>query len=435
MAEFRKKNTPYTSASWLLSEKFLAIFLNVFITLALARHLLPEGFGALNYVTSLVSLISPLLALGLNSIVTRELLQRPKHNHQIMGSALALRALSAIFVCPVAIWVGSVYLAEGQSILFAVLMLASMSNSTQVVEFWLQAHVANRFASIIRLTSLSLFSITRLVAIELNATLEIFVYLAALEMIFLSVLYLLLYHRLSGGLSKLRASGLESKRLLMDSRWLLISGVAAVIYLKVDQVMLGLMIDDRAVGIYAAASRLSEVWYFIPTAIVVSFFPKLIKQREASPASYGLQLQKINDFLLFVGISVALIVTLLSGEMVLLFGEAYLASVSVLVVHIWGGLFVFMRALLSKWLIAENLLKLSMFSQILGALINIVLNITLIPDYGPVGAAYATVISHIVAGYLVLFCHRKLWPMAMVVTKSILLPIRLARKGFGLYKP
>ena len=75
-----------------------------------------------------------------------------------------------------------------------------------------------------------------------------------------------------------------------------------------------------------------------------------------------------------------------------------------------------------------------MASQVLGALVNVILNLKLIPLYGAVGAAYATVISFAVAGYVVLFFHPRLWPMALVVTRSVLMPLRLMRKGRGLYK-
>ena len=118
----------------------------------------------------------------------------------------------------------------------------------------------------------------------------------------------------------------------------------------------------------------------------------------------------------------------------LLFGPSYADSIPVLTVHIWVGLFVFMRALLSKWLITENLLKLSMVTQLSGAVANVILNLWLIPLYGAVGAAYATVISYAVAGYLILFLHRDLWPMAIVVTKSFLLPYRLLARGRRLYQ-
>ena len=422
------------STLWLVAEKLISIAMSLLVTVAVARHLLPDQFGQLNYLIALVSLASPLLALGLNSIISRELLRRPEDNQKIMGSAITLRALSAICIVPVAIWVASLYLVESQITLFTVLMLFSVFNAAQVVDFWLQAHLASRYGAVLRLVSLIVFSAAKLGAIKYSAGLSIFVYLAAFEMAFIALLYLFAYGRLSGGLGKLRISLEESKRLVRDGRWLIISGVAAVIYLKIDQVMLGMMIDDRAVGIYAAAARVSGVWYFIPAAIAASFFPRLIKQREASQASYRLELQKINDFLFCSGFAIAVLVSLLANWLTLLFGEAYIDSVPVLVAHIWAGVFVFTRALLSKWLITENLLKLSMFSQVLGAAVNVMLNVKLIPLYGPVGAAYATLASYAVAGYLVLFLHRDLWPMAIVVTKSVLLPVRFIVKGRRLYK-
>ena len=407
--------------------------MSLLVTLAVARYLLPDQFGQLNYLIAIVSLISPLLALGLNSIISRELLLRPEDNHQIMGSALALRSFSAVCILPLAIWAASLFVDESQITLITVLMLFSVFNAAQVVDFWLQAHVANRYAAVIRLISLAIFSVARLAAVKYSAAFSVFVYLAAFEMAFTGLLYLFTYERLSGGVRKLHASLEESKRLVRDGRWLIISGVAAVIYLKIDQIMLGLMIDERAVGVYAAAARVSEVWYFIPAAIAMSFFPKLIKTREANKACYELELQKINDFLFCSGLAIAVLVSLLANWIILLFGDAYIESGPVLIAHIWAGVFVFTRALLSKWLITENLLRLSMFSQVLGAAVNVILNMKLIPLYGPVGAAYATVVSYAAAGHLVLFFHRDLWPMAIVVTKSILLPIRFIQKGRRLY--
>jgi len=245
---------------------------------------------------------------------------------------------------------------------------------------------------------------------------------------------LVVYHRLGGGIQMLRISAEECRALLHQSRWLCLSGIAAILYLKVDQIMLGVMLDDRAVGIYAAAARLSEVWYFVPAAIVTALFPHLIDKRATDTERYGLDVQKLNDLLFSLALLVALVVSVSAGWLLpAMFGTAYAESVPVLMVHIWAAILVFMRALLSKWLIAEELLRLSLLTQVCGAVANVGLNYYLIPLYGPLGAAYATVISYTVAGYGVLFFHRDLWPMAMVVTRSICLPYRLVRKGRGLY--
>ena len=427
---------PLEATWWLILERIAYIVLSLAVTLLVARHLQPEMFGKLSYLLAVASLASPLSALGLNSLVTRELLKRPQDSQLIMGSAIALRFIASSFIAPLAIILGYLYLESAESGLFAFLMIANIFTSGLVIDFWLQAHMANRYASIVRLAGLILISIARILAVTSDLGLPAFVYLAGMEVVCIGFLYGLVYDRLGEGVSKLRVSWSESRRLIKDSRWLLLSGVAAMIYLKIDQLMLGVLVNDRAVGIYAAAARISEVWYFVPAAIVTSFFPQLMRHRLNDVEAYNLNLQKLNDILFCTALLVALSVTYWADWLLpLLFGAAYESAVPVLIIHVWVGLFVFMRALLSKWFIAENLLKLSMLSQVLGAVVNVALNIWLIPLYGPVGAAYATVVSYAGAGYIVLFLHRDLWPMGLVVSRSILLPYRLLRKGRNLYQP
>jgi O-antigen/teichoic acid export membrane protein len=419
----------------LLLERLISLFLSLFVILSVARHLMPESFGKLSYLLAMLSLVAPLMAVGLNSVISREVLKRPHDRDLIIGSAFLLRGIASLIVIPFVISLAYLYLNSTERQLFAFLALCSLFHTVFIVDFWLQAHVANCYGVILRLITIVIFSVARLVAIELDADMSLFVYISGIEIVCLGLFYGFTYHRLTGGIKQLHTSCEECFRLLRDSRWLIFSGIAASIYLKVDQVMLGVLIDDRAVGIYAAAARLSEVWYFFPTAIVVSFFPQLINKKDTDKNGYRLDLQKINDFLYCGGLVVAVIVSLCASWFLpILFGEAYEEAIPVLVVHIWASVFVFMRALLSKWLITENLLKLSMISQVLGALVNVFLNMYLIPIYGPLGAAYATVFSYAVSGYLVLFFHRDLLPMAMVVTRSIFLPIRLMQKGFDLYK-
>lgn len=430
-----KKSSPLTSVLWLVAERIVSLVLSLVVTLAVARHLMPDAFGQLSYLLALASLAAPFMALGLNSLVSREVLARSNDQQLILGTSIAMRGISGAVIALPATLLGFLYLSVDERHLFAFLILCSMFNAALVVEYWLQAYVANRYVSQVRLLTLFVFSAARIFAIYEDASLSVFVYLAGLEVICAGLLYMWVYNQLGGGITNLHYSWVEAKRLLKDSRWLILSGIAAIIYLKVDQVMLGLMVGDRDVGIYAAAARISEVWYFVPAAIVASFFPRLIDLRSVDLQTYSIDLQKLNDFLLYSALVVVAIVSYCATWLLpLLFGAAYEGAVPVLVVHIWAGLFVFMRTLLSKWFIAENLLKLSMASQVLGALVNILLNLKLIPLYGAVGAAYATVISLAVAGYVVLFLHPKLWPMALVVTRSFLLPLRLLRKGRGLYK-
>src|SRR5690606_8930482 len=173
------------------------------------------------------------------------------------------------------------------------------------------------------------------------------------------------------------------------------------------------------VGVYAVAAQLSEAWYFLPTAIVASFFPRLIKLHASDTGRFNLRLQQLFDMLFILAIVVAIVVTLVAEPLIsLLFGEEYLQSASILIIHVWGGVFIFMRALFSRWIRIEGALMFSLITQGLGALANIGLNLLLIPRYGGEGAALATVLSYAIASWVALLAHAKTRPVFYMMTKS-----------------
>jgi O-antigen/teichoic acid export membrane protein len=218
-------------------------------------------------------------------------------------------------------------------------------------------------------------------------------------------------------------------RELFGEAWpLVFAALGAVLYLRIDQVMLGQMTSSREVGIYAAASRLSEVWYFIPVLIVASTFPYLLRLRAADRKSYSARLQQLYDLLAWLGLTVAVGVSMAAPWLVtFLFGDDYLESSPILQVHVWAAVFIFMRAAFSKWLIAERLLAYSLVTQGTGAVVNILANLVLIPLWGGMGAAWATLISYAVASYFALLFFPRTRPAAAMMTRAMLAPLRYLR--------
>src|SRR5690606_4156260 len=102
----------------------------------------------------------------------------------------------------------------------------------------------------------------------------------------------------------------------------------------------------------------------------------------------------------------------------------------ILKIHVWGGVFVFMRMVFSRWIIIENLLVFSVLTHGFGALVNVILNIILIPGMGGVGAAIATLISYAVSSYLALLLLKKSRGMFWMMTKALLAPFRYPAKVF-----
>jgi len=416
----------FSNTGWLAIEKIIIMGVSLAVSVFLARSLGPAGWGKLNYLLALVTLLGPFTSLGLNAIVTRELVNSPDEIDKIMITTIVLRLLSGIVGVVLCVMAASLLIGGElkELLLLVMLLLSSLFNSGKVVEFWFQARMENKYVSIYRVLLRLFFAIAKVLAVLLSDEFWVLVLVFALELAFLGLGYLVLFLS-RGGVLNLRALDFSyGFGLVRQSFWLILSTMASVIYLKVDQIMLEKMQGDAAVGIYAVAVRLSEVWFFFPVAFAAAMFPVLLKLRSNERARYQQQLQITCDLLLYSSLVVtAAVIFVAPWFVVAVFGAEYVDSASVLSIHILGLSLVFMRALVSKWLIAESLLRYSLWSDGLGAITNVLLNLILIPMYGYWGAAWATVFSYLVSCYLCFWVFTETRPIAVVMSRSILLPI------------
>lgn len=71
-----------------------------------------------------------------------------------------------------------------------------------------------------------------------------------------------------------------ARKMLQQSWYLILSGLMITLYMRLDQVMLGYMMDTKdELGIYSASARIAEMWYFVPMAVITSFRPVIMKKR------------------------------------------------------------------------------------------------------------------------------------------------------------
>jgi len=429
-ALFKNKNSlaAIKNTGWLVGEKLLSMTLVLLVNVFVARHLGPDSFGLLNYLLAVIALLIPLSSLGLNAIVTRELVSLKRSDVSIMTTTMVIRFLGGILasiILMTCLSFGVFTRLAGESWALILLSLVNLLLAFHVIDFWFQAKVQSKYIVKVRFISVVIISSVKLTLVYYKAPLVAFIWTAALESFLLSIGYIVIYKIKNGGFSLSSFDFTYGMHLLKQSKWLVLSGVASIIYLKIDQVMLTEMVSTTENGIYSVASRISEVWYFFPTALAASFFPSLLKYKETDKQKYQQQLQRLCDVLFIGALIIALALTFLSDWLIVfLFGEEYFAASAILALHIWAGIFVFMRALLSKWLLAENLLFFSLVTHGIGAVINVGLNLWLIPLYQGVGAAIATVVAYAFASYIVLFFHRATWPMAIIMTKSLFFPSR-----------
>jgi PST family polysaccharide transporter len=165
--------------------------------------------------------------------------------------------------------------------------------------------------------------------------------------------------------------------------------------MRLDVVMLQQMAGDREVGIYAAATRISEVWYFLPMVIVSSVSPSIIECHRLNPDLYIKRIRHLYSLMTWLAVGLSLPISLSSTWIVkLLYGPQFKEAGPVLAVHLWASVAVFLGVASSQHLIVEHLQKISFYRTLIGVACNIMLNLALIPKFGAMGAAIATVVSY-----------------------------------------
>jgi len=189
-------------------------------------------------------------------------------------------------------------------------------------------------------------------------------------------------------------------RLWRDSWPLMLSSATYFVYLRIDQVMVGRLMGEAAVGLYAVAVRITEVFYVIPTIICGSLFPAIINARQISLKIFNQRLKYFYLLLALASLLIAVPISLLAKPLItLVFGSAYLASAAILKIYIWSSLGLFLGLGINQQLTAENKTRTVFALNLVAMVVNVILNIILIPTIGLTGAAIATLISYSVVPF------------------------------------
>ena len=390
----------FKNTSWLFAEKVLRMVVGLFVGIWVARYLGPEQFGLFSYAGSFVGLFTAFATLGLDGIVIRELVKDESRRDKLIGTAFWLKFFGAFLVL-IVLAIAIIFTSndtQTNSLIF-IIASATIFQSFNVIDMYFQSKVMSKYVVYANIISLLLSSFVKIALILNEAPLIAFAYVVLFDSSVLAMGFLYFYKKNNLSFKSWSFDKDIALELLKDSWPLILSSMIISIYMKVDQVMIKEMLSSEAVGQYAAAVRLSEAWYFIPSVISASLFPAIINVKKSNKV-YKERLQKLYSMMVWIGLLIALPMTFLADYLVdTLFGLAYHLAGDVLVLHIWTVIFVGLGVASSKWFIVENLQSYSFYRTLAGGILNILLNLILIPKWGIYGAALATLFSQIMATY------------------------------------
>ncbi len=392
------------NTGWLFVDKVVRMGVGLFVGVWVARYLGPEQFGLLNYAGAFVALFATFATLGLDGIVVRDIVRDPENKNEILGTAFILRLIGGL--ATLALTFVSVALLHSTDRLtrwlVVIIATGTIFQAFDTIDYWFQSQTQSRYAVIAKNSAFLFTALLKVVLITVKAPLIAFALAGLLEIVIGATGMMLAYKSHGQFRKSWTWDSSRARRLLKDSWPLILSGMVIAVYMRIDQVMLGAMIGDRSVGIYSAAVRISEIWYFVPTAIVISVFPTIIKAKQQSYALYLQRIQSLYTFLVWTALAIAVPLTFLSTSIVVrLFGPQYAEAGIVLSIHIWTALFTFYGIGKNAYIQSENMQLFSLVCTTSGAIVNVILNLILIRHYGIVGAAVATLCAQITAAILV----------------------------------
>ena len=394
-------NLGVKNIGWLLLDKFTKMAVGIVVYIFLARGLGPEQFGILSYSTACLFTAAALAGFGLSEIIVRDLIINSDQVNRVLGSAIYIIFSTSILSFGL-FWLFILQFEDLNSAtgkFLAVISFAVLFKFSDISIYWFEAVVKSKFVTIVQAPTSILFAALKLFLLIFDTNLQVFAILILTEIAFTSLLLLVVLNFRGVELRKLTLIPTFVKNLVSSGWPLIFTAVFVSLYMKTDEIMLGLLGDKALVGVYAAAARISALWYFIPIIVVASFYPILLRNRENIDYLHGVQV--LLDLVVLISFCIALAMTIFADQLIfMMYGEEYKEAGSVLTLHTWSLYFVSVGIVSSRWMIVENLQKLSMYKAFLGFISNILLNYFLITRYGPHGAAVATLISFGISAFV-----------------------------------
>ncbi len=388
----------------LLSDRLLRYAIGFLIGAAIARYLGPEQFGLMSFVFSLVAILVPMIGNGLDNIVIRELVRSPSTAYETLGTVALVRGLGAACATVVAVVASTVLRPSDSHVVTLVALMASamFPLAADVLELWFQSRLQSRYPIYGKGIAFLSVSAWKVYMIFTNA--PVFdIILAGLAENVIGAFGLVYFFRQQGmHLSKLRARVDLLRRLLREGWAIVLSGVAGIVSIRVDQLLIAGMLGDSSVGVYSAAFRISEFAYAIPSLIAVSVLPVLVDSKKIDDVLFKQRIALFLRLMVLASVGLSIIVVATSGTLIpLFFGQAYRESASILQLQIWSCVFVFMTVASNQYLIVEQKTILCLYRTLYSAVFSLGLNALLIPAYGLRGAAIAGLIANAVGVFAI----------------------------------
>ena len=392
------------NAAWIISCRVIQALMGLVVGALTARYLGPSNYGSINYAASLTAFIAPVLYLGLNATLVRELITHPRREGAVMGTSLFIGSLASV-VCFIGVCAFAFFVNASEREIVIVCCLYSIGllfQAIDMLQFWFQAKLQSKYYAVAMLIAYTAVSAYRVALLITSKSIYWFAMTAAIDHGVVAVILLWVYRRKGG--EKLSVSKAIAREMFKKSKHYIIPALMVSIFAQTDKLMLKWMIGEEVVGYYSTAVTICGLSSIVCAAIINSFRPVIFENNDVSREAFEGSVTQLYSVIIHFSLAQCVGIALLANVLVdVLYGAAYAPAAPVILVLVWYTAFSYLGAVRDIWMLGENKQALLWKINLCGVICNIVLNLLLIPVWGTLGAATASLITQVFTNVLLGF--------------------------------
>ncbi|AJE50638.1 flippase [Paenibacillus polymyxa] len=412
------------NTSWLFGDKMIRMVFGLAVSIIMARVLGPEELGKWNYAESFFGMFLIFTTLGFDSILVRDLVKHPKDEHELLGTAVLLKLLGTLVAIVLSYSFISLLRPEDSSVRLINLILATASvfQLFDIIDYWFRAQMLSKYTVVAKNTAFVLGSTVKIILLLSGIPIWAVALCAHGEFLLGSLLLLYFFHKEGRRVNKWTFRFTTARRIMNHSWPLILSSSAVYVQARIDQVIIGELLGNEAVGQYSVALRLIEVLGFIPVVLTTAYAPVVTRSKQTGSDEYRRTLSNVYRlmFICFLMTSVPLFF-LSQWVVVVLYGREFAEAGSLLSLFAIRLFFTNFSVAKSLFITNENLFKYTLLTSVIGAVTNIAFNYALIPWLGVRGSLVATILSFTISVFLMDLLFKEVkanlgWMMKSILT-------------------
>ena len=406
----KMKNRVINNASWIIGSRIVQAVFSLFISMLTARYLGPGKYGLINYASSIVAFVVPIMHLGINSVLGQEIIKHPNEEDVYVGTATSLSLLSAMLCIlgTISFAVVANYGEKETILVCALYSVLLIFQSFEMLQYWFQAKFLSKYTSIVSLIAYVVVSIYKIYLLTTGKSVYWFALSNAIDYLVIAIGTYILFHKLTH--YKLKFSKDVGIHLVSIGKYYIISDLMVTIFAQTDRIMLKEMVDNEAVGFYSAAVTCVLMTQFIFGAILDSARPAILEKKGVNNGQYELNMKRLYAIIIYLSLLQSICMTILAPLIIrILYGNSYTPTIPALRIIVWYTTFSYLGAARNIWILGEEKQQYLIPINVMGAGANVMLNMCFIPFWGFNGAAFASLITQVFTN---------------VITGFILKPIR-----------